>query len=211
VGTDAVHSTATAFSGAATVYEQSRPGYPPEALTWLGEHLGLGPGRKVLDLAAGTGKLTRGLLALGATVIAMEPVEAMRATLAEAVPGAIVVAGVAQVMPLGTGTVDALTVAQALHWFATEDAVAEMHRVLGAGLGWRWCGTDEISRTRCRQRCSVSWIRGAATPRQRPPVRGVAPSRMPATAHRVSWSRPSDGCNGDNPSMSTVWRDAWPR
>ena len=129
----AVHRTATAFSDAAAVYEQARPGYPPEALAWLDRQLGLGPGRRVLDLAAGTGKLTRELLARGATVVAVEPVEGMRRTLATTVPGALVVAGVAQAIPLGTATVDAVTVAQALHWFATPQAVDEMHRVLRPG------------------------------------------------------------------------------
>lgn len=130
---DGLHDAATAFSDAATVYEQARPGYPPVALAWLGEHLALGPRRRVLDLAAGTGKLTRGLLEQGARVLALEPVEGMRHTLARAVPGAVVVAGVAQAIPLGTGTVDAITVAQALHWFATAPALREMHRVLRPG------------------------------------------------------------------------------
>ena len=133
MGTGAVHRKATAFSEAAAVYEQARPGYPPEALAWLDDQLDLGAGRRVLDLAAGTGKLTRGLLARGATVVAVEPVEGMRRTLAAAVPGAMVVAGVAQAIPLGTATVDAVTVAQALHWFATPQAVGEMHRVLRPG------------------------------------------------------------------------------
>jgi ubiquinone/menaquinone biosynthesis C-methylase UbiE len=133
MGTAGVHRAATAFSGAASVYERARPDYPPEALSWLGERLALGPGRRVLDLAAGTGKLTRGLVASGAEVIAVEPVEGMRLTLAEAVPGAAVVAGVAQAIPLGSHTVDAITVAQALHWFATATAVDEMHRVLRRG------------------------------------------------------------------------------
>jgi len=133
MSTGGVHRSATAFSDAAAVYEQARPGYPPEALAWLDDQLGLGPGRRVLDLAAGTGKLTRELLARGATVVAVEPVEGMRRTLATAVPGAVVVAGVAQAIPLGTATVDAMTVAQALHWFAMPQAVGEMHRVLRPG------------------------------------------------------------------------------
>ena len=133
MGTAGVHRAATAFSDAAAVYEKTRPDYPPAAPAWLGEHLALGPGRRVLDLAAGTGKLTRGLVASGASVIALEPVEGMRRTLVDAVPGAPVVAGVAQAIPLGSETVDAITVAQALHWFATVEAVDEMHRVLRPG------------------------------------------------------------------------------
>jgi SAM-dependent methyltransferase len=130
MGPGAIHSAATAFSEAAAGYEDARPGYPPEVLAWLGAHLDLRPGRRVVDLAAGTGKLTRGLLELGATVIAVEPVPGMRRTLVRAVPGALTVAGVAQAIPLGTATVDALTVAQAMHWFASGEAVQEMHRIL---------------------------------------------------------------------------------
>ena len=81
---DGIHDMATAFSGAASVYEQTRPGYPPEVRAWLGEHVGIGRGRRVLDLAAGTGKLTRELLSTGASVIAVEPIEGMRRTLAAA-------------------------------------------------------------------------------------------------------------------------------
>jgi ubiquinone/menaquinone biosynthesis C-methylase UbiE len=133
MGKGGVHHAATAFSSAASVYEQARPGYPPGALAWLGEQLALGPRRRVLDLAAGTGKLTRGLVEQGAAVVAVEPVAGMRQALARAVPGAVVVAGVAEAIPAGTATVDAITVAQALHWFATEQAVLEMHRVLRPG------------------------------------------------------------------------------
>ena len=141
-----VHEAATAFEGAATVYEQSRPGYPHEAVTWLGDALGLGPGGRVVDLAAGTGKLTRDLVASGAQVIAVEPVTGMRRTLAATAPATgggpavSVVGAVAQALPFGDGRVDAITVAQAFHWFATDVALAEMHRVLrpGGGLGLIW-------------------------------------------------------------------------
>jgi SAM-dependent methyltransferase len=129
----AVHATAAAFSGAAATYERARPGYPDEVVDWMATHLDLGDGRTVLDLAAGTGKLTRALLARGVAVVAVEPVEGMRRTLARAVGGVPVVAGVAGAIPLGTGTVGAVTVAQAFHWFAGAGAVAEMHRVLRPG------------------------------------------------------------------------------
>jgi len=133
VGTGGVHRAATAFSEAAGVYEQARPGYPPDVVAWLADELGIGAGARVLDLAAGTGKLTRGLVGRGAAVVAVEPVEGMRLTLAGAVDGVPVIAGVAQAIPLGTGTVDAVTVAQAFHWFAGEEAVREVHRVLRPG------------------------------------------------------------------------------
>jgi len=141
-----VHDKATAFEGAAAVYEHARPGYPPEAVRWLAEGLGLRPGRRVMDLAAGTGKLTRDLVPTGAQVIAVEPVADMRRTLAATTPGASggpvvsVVAAVAQALPVGDGLLDAVTVGQGFHWFATGEALGEMHRVLRPGgvLGLIW-------------------------------------------------------------------------
>jgi ubiquinone/menaquinone biosynthesis C-methylase UbiE len=145
-----VHQAATAFEGAAPVYEDSRPGYPDEAVDWLIDVLGLGPGRKVVDLAAGTGKFTRALMGRAGQVIAVEPVAGMRralAAIASAHPDGAsvsVVAGVAQALPMGDGTLDAVTVAQGFHWFATGEAVAEMHRVIGGGggLGLIWNHRD---------------------------------------------------------------------
>ena len=126
---------ATGFDRSAAAYERGRPGYPPEAVAWLVERLGLAPGRTLVDLAAGTGKLTRLLVPTGARVIAVEPVEGMRAQLEETVPEAEAMAGVAERMPLAEGSADAVTVAQAFHWFATDDALAEIARVLRPG-GW---------------------------------------------------------------------------
>ena len=145
-----VHEKATAFEGAATVYEQSRPGYPAEAVRWLTEVLGLGPGRRVVDLAAGTGKLTRDLVGSGAQVIAVEPVDGMRRTLATTTPAPAggpavsVVAAVAQALPVGDGRIDAITVAQGFHWFATDEALRQMHRALrpGGKLGLIWNHRD---------------------------------------------------------------------
>ena len=68
------------------MYERARPGYPDEAVAWVAERLGIGPGRDVLDLAAGTGKLTRQLVPLGARIVAVEPIDAMRAQLERVVP-----------------------------------------------------------------------------------------------------------------------------
>jgi SAM-dependent methyltransferase len=130
VGGDGVHRTATAFSDAAGDYERARPDYPPEILSWLERHAGVGPRAVVLDLAAGTGKLTRGLVERGALVVAVEPVAGMRHAFRAALPGVPAVAGVAQALPVRSGTVDVVTVAQAFHWFATETAVRDVHRVL---------------------------------------------------------------------------------
>jgi ubiquinone/menaquinone biosynthesis C-methylase UbiE len=145
-----VHEAANAFEEAATVYEQSRPGYPAGAVKWLAEALDLGPGRRVVDLAAGTGKLTRDLMASGAQVIAVEPVAGMRRTLAATAPvgsasGSLAVVGaLAQALPIGDGRLDAVTVAQGFHWFATDEALAEIHRVLrpGGRLGLIWNHRD---------------------------------------------------------------------
>jgi ubiquinone/menaquinone biosynthesis C-methylase UbiE len=84
----------------------------------------------VVDLAAGTGKLTRPLLATGAEVVAVEPVTEMRAVLPA---GARARDGTAEAIPLATASADAVTVAQAFHWFDGEAALAEIHRVLRPG------------------------------------------------------------------------------
>ena len=128
---------AVGFDRGAGDYERGRPGYPPAAIACLAEQLGIGPDRRVVDLAAGTGKLTRDLVALGAEVVAVEPVAGMRAQLERAAPGAEVRAGTAEQMPLGDGTVDAVLVAQAFHWFDIPAAATEIHRVLvpRGGLG----------------------------------------------------------------------------
>ena len=141
----AIHPTAAAgFSAAAEVYERARPGYPDEAVAWLAERLGIRPGRDVLDLAAGTGKLTRQLVPLGARIVAVEPLDAMRAELERAVPGVEALAGTAEVIPLPDDSVDAVTCAQAFHWFRADEAVREIRRVLrpGGGLALLWNGRD---------------------------------------------------------------------
>lgn len=120
-----IHPWAAAgFGSAAEAYERGRPGYPPEAIAWLAERLDLRPGRTVVDLGAGTGKLTRQLAATGARVIAVEPVDEMRAFIeVEAL------AGTAEAIPLPDASADGVTVAQAFHWFRPE-AEAEIDRIL---------------------------------------------------------------------------------
>ncbi len=116
-------AAATGFARSVEAYERGRPGYPAAAL----EPLALAPGFTVLDLAAGSGKLTRPLLESGATVIAVEPVPEMRAALPET---ARVLDGTAEAIPLADASVDLVTVAQAFHWFDGDAALAEIHRVL---------------------------------------------------------------------------------
>lgn len=119
-------AAATGFAAAAAEYGRGRPGYPSAAL----KALDLGAGLTVVDLAAGTGKLTRPLADSGATVIAVEPVAEMRAALPSSVRA---VDGTAERIPLEDGTADLVTVAQAFHWFDGDAALAEIHRVLRPG------------------------------------------------------------------------------
>jgi SAM-dependent methyltransferase len=133
-----VHDAASrGFARSADAYERARPEYPPDALAWLAERLGLGPGRRVVDLAAGTGKLTRPLAATGAAVVAVEPLAEMRELIG---PVAEVLGGTAEAMPLADASADAVTVGQAFHWFDGPAALAEIHRVLrpGGALALVW-------------------------------------------------------------------------
>jgi SAM-dependent methyltransferase len=140
-----VHDVAASgFDREAEVYERARPSYPPEAVAWLTDRLGIAPGRTVVDLAAGTGKLTRLLAPLGATLLAVEPVTGMSAQLRRVCPGVPVAAGTAEALPLATGALDAIVVAQAFHWFDAEAALREAHRGLrpGGRLGLVWNARD---------------------------------------------------------------------
>lgn len=121
------------FQAGAAAYERGRPGYPAGAIEWLRTELGLRPGRTVADVAAGTGKLTRELIATGATVVAVEPVPGMRDVLERVVPGVRVLDGTAETLPVPDESLDAITVAQAFHWFDVPRALAEFHRVLPPG------------------------------------------------------------------------------
>jgi ubiquinone/menaquinone biosynthesis C-methylase UbiE len=125
-----IRDAAQGFDHNADAYEAARPSYPAEAVAHIVGHAGLGPGRRVLDLAAGTGKLTRLLVPTGADVVAVEPVAGMRDVLRRELPGVEVHDGTAEALPLPDGSVDAVTVAQAFHWFEPEAALAEIRRVL---------------------------------------------------------------------------------
>ena len=130
-----VHPVAARFGAVAADYDRGRPSYPDSVLDRLAAVAGLGPGTDVLDLAAGTGKLTRQLVAAGASVVAVEPSAGMRERLVAAMPGVRVLDGTAEDIPLPDASVDLVTVAQAFQWFRTTDALDEIHRVLRPG-GW---------------------------------------------------------------------------
>jgi SAM-dependent methyltransferase len=143
------------FGNEADTYERSRPGYPPDALGWLVENLRIRPGARVVDLAAGTGKLTRLLEPTGADLVAVEPVAGMWKVFAEILPGVPIVAGAAEALPFADETAHAVTVAQAFHWFDRDRAFEELRRVLrpGARLGIIWNARDR----------SVDWVNAAWT------------------------------------------------
>ena len=119
-----------AFGRAAQDYELGRPGWPAELLDEIAAELGLSADSVVLDLAAGTGKLTRLLVQRFRRVVAVEPDDAMRAVLEQVVPGAEALAGSAEAIPLPDDAVDCVFVAEAFHWFASDRVVSEITRVL---------------------------------------------------------------------------------
>lgn len=120
---------ARSFERAAEAYERGRPGYAEAAL----DAVDLSPDAVVLDLAAGTGKLTRQLVARFARVIAVEPLDGMRAVLERLVPEAGTLTGTATEIPLADDVVEAVFVGEAFHWFATDETLREVARVLRPG------------------------------------------------------------------------------
>jgi SAM-dependent methyltransferase len=145
VGDDRVRR-ATSFASVAEAYERARPEYPAEAVRWLA---GESPG-DVVDLAAGTGKLSRVLVRLGHRVTAVEPLPEMLEQLRAAVPSARALAGSAEAVPLADASADAVVAGQAFHWFDAGPALREIARVLrpGGTVGLIWNVRDE----------SVPWV-----------------------------------------------------
>jgi SAM-dependent methyltransferase len=137
---------ARSFGSVADEYERARPDYPVDGVAWLA---GTEP-RRVVDLGAGTGKLTRQLIALGHEVVAVEPSLEMLGRLLAAVPQAEALSGTAESIPLPDAAADVVVAAQAFHWFDAPVALAEIARVLrpGGRLGLIWNTRDE----------SVAWV-----------------------------------------------------
>jgi SAM-dependent methyltransferase len=126
---------AQAFSAVADGYELGRPPYPPEPIDWAWQRLGLGDAATVIDLAAGTGKVSRMLAPRAARLIAVEPLPEMRRVLTAQVPQAEQVDGTAERIPLPDATANAVFVGEAFHWFDGDRALPEIHRVLRSGGG----------------------------------------------------------------------------
>jgi ubiquinone/menaquinone biosynthesis C-methylase UbiE len=134
---DVHHAAARGFDRQADAYDRGRPGYPAEAIAFVIETLRIGPAATVVDLAAGTGKLTRELVPTGAELIAIEPVAGMREVLSRSLrdvrPEILVADGTAESLPLDDASVDGVVVAQAFHWFDGPRALADLARVLRPG------------------------------------------------------------------------------
>ena len=145
----------SSFGAVAAAYDELRPGYPADAVRWalapLGQDLA---GLRVLDLGAGTGKLTALLTELGADVTAVEPDESMLAELRGQLPAARAVRAAAEAIPLPDGSADAVLCGQSLHWFDLPRALPEIARVLvpGGVLAALWNSDDD----------RVPWVRGLA-------------------------------------------------
>lgn len=146
---DAIERDAKAlsFGSVASHYARARPRYPDQAVKWLVER----DSSRVVDLAAGTGQLTRLLTNLGHRVVAVEPSMPMIAHLNAGHSAARAVCAVAEAIPFVSGWADVVTVAQAFHWFDLRRALPEIHRVLrpGGRLGLMWNLRDE----------TVGWVR----------------------------------------------------
>jgi SAM-dependent methyltransferase len=143
-------AAARGFQAAADLYERARPGYEDAAVARLAAELRLSPAGLLLELGAGTGKLTRPLGARGARIVALEPVAAMRSVFVSVLPGVPVVGAVAEALPFISGRFDAVVAGQAFHWFDPDLSLREIHRVLRprGRLGLIWNVRDE----------SVPWL-----------------------------------------------------
>jgi SAM-dependent methyltransferase len=178
---------ARSFLNAGETYERYRPGFPASAVSvFVPSRVGA-----VLDLGAGTGKLTRLLVASADAVIAVDPSAQMLDQLTLACPTVDVRVGTAEDIPLGDATVDLVTVAQAFHWFDQDRACAEIRRVLHPGGGLALvanmpdasCGWDVAC-----GRIAHPHLEGAVPDQDVPPAQPPLPGFEPVDSAWVRWS-----------------------
>ena len=170
-------------------YDELRPDYAPQAVAWVVERGGLAAGSLVVDLAAGTGQLSRRFIPLGVELVAVEPAANMRAVLEERLPAVRVLDGTAESIPLDDGSVDAVVVGNAFHHFDRERAFAEIARVPRPGRGlalfWAWPVEEEsLSYPGLREVDEV--------------VESTRESSEIATAYRT-WAEPPQAAEGFGP------------
>ena len=188
-----LHELVGGFEGSQTVaaYERGRPDYAPGTVPLVVERLRLAPGARVLDLAAGTGRLARPLLAAGMDVVAVEPLADMRAFLAGAIGAERVLDGRAEAIPLPDRSLAAVVVGNAWHWFDGPRAVVELARVLAPGGGVAIVVNEPVPAAAPEPRGSRSsrpgYSRCAATRTQASPARpGARRSTTPPPSRRSS-------------------------
>jgi ubiquinone/menaquinone biosynthesis C-methylase UbiE len=189
---DVHHAAARGFDLQADAYDRGRPGYPAEAIAFVIETLGVAPGATIVDLAAGTGKLTRELEPTGADLLAIEPVARMREVLHRSLPGVRVADGAAESLPLDDTSVDGIVVAQAFHWFDGRRALAEIARVL-----------------RPRGRLAVVFnVRDETDPLQAALEHIWEPHRGDTPTHRFgAWQEAFEGADGFSPLAHRAFRN----
>lgn len=131
-------------------YDALRPDYAPEAVAWVVERGALGSGSLVVDLAAGTGQLSKRFAGLGVRLVAVEPARNMRSVIEERLPAVRALDGSAEAIPLSDGVADAVVVGNAFHHFDEGRAFGEIRRVLhpGGALAafWAWPSGHDTAR-----------------------------------------------------------------
>jgi SAM-dependent methyltransferase len=182
---------AIGWARAAGAYERGRAGYPDAAVAAILAETGAAPGRTLLELGAGTGKLTQPLTESGAHVIALEPVAGMREVLARIAPRAELLDAVAEAIPLRDASADAVIAAQSFHWFDPEAAAAEVARVVrpAGQVCLIWNRRDE----------SVAWMRELSR------ILDAHAGDAPRYRHG-HWRRGFDG----NPAFTPIDLRTWP-
>jgi SAM-dependent methyltransferase len=170
-------------------YDELRPSYAPEAVAWVADRGGIGPGSLVIDLAAGTGQLSRPFASLGIDVIAVEPASNMRAVLEEREPAIRIMDGTAESIPLGDASADAVVVGNAFHHFDRWAAFEEIRRVLrpkgSLALFWTWMLEEQFLR--------YPWMQEVDAV-----VEATRASSAIATAYRT-WKEPPEASAGFSP------------
>jgi SAM-dependent methyltransferase len=177
----------------ASDYDTLRPGYAPEAAAWVAGRGQLGHGSLIVDLAAGTGQLSKRFALPGFKLVAVEPARNMRAVITDLLPHLPVVAGAAEAIPLRTGAADAVVVGNAFHHFDAARAFAEIGRVLRArgvlALLWARQSNDIYDSYPQLRRVELAVER----------ARAAAPSAPALAATLANWRDPPSQLQGFTP------------